>query len=107
MAQVFSAARAACTPLGYSKTIRQWIFCRWRPAFPAARWGSSGGSALGGGFLALLRYVRFVGGGVHQVAGPRGICQAYFDQPSSSMRIAVDGFRFVLQLAVNLNYFAV
>src|SRR5207253_3149973 len=104
-AQESSGPRAAGTFPEWSKTAHRSILPRWRPTFLAARRGSSGGSALGGGFLALLRDIGFVGGRVHQVADPFGVCQSHLDQPPGSVRGVVDRLRFILQLAVGLDDF--
>src|SRR5215471_8874372 len=106
MVQEFSAARAADTVPECWKTTDQWILRQWRQAFPAAPSGSSGGSALRRGFLALLRDVRFVRGCVHQIADTCGIGEPHFNQPSRAVRIVVDGLWFILKLAIGLNHFA-
>src|SRR5579862_491180 len=68
--------------------------------------GSSEGSASGRGFLAFRRDVGLVRRAIHQFAEFRRVGQLDFDQPRRAVRIGIDGFRLVLQLAIGCCHFA-
>src|SRR6266478_4267364 len=88
------------------KTVRRSILGRRRRASPAARQGSSGGSASGRGFLTLGRDVGLVGSRVHQPAELSGVRQTHFDQPRRAVRIAIDFLGRILKFAIGFDHFS-
>src|SRR5258708_31102538 len=88
------------------KTIRRWILRRWRRASPAARRGSSGGSASGRGFLILGRDVSFIASSVHQPAEFSSVRKAHLNQPRRAVRIGVDFLWRILKFAIGFDHLA-
>src|SRR5216683_1778651 len=104
MARESSTLRAAGSARECRKTIRRRILRQWRRAFPAARRGSSGGSASGRSFLTLGCNVRFVSRRVHQPVEFCRVCQSHLNQPRCTMRVGIDFLRRIVQFAVCFNH---